>query len=111
MYQFLLVVTLFVGTCAFAPKLGASRKTISLNAQVESFKLHDGRSVQVFDGDYGKEICADVAATSKAAISKKGSFSLCIPGGSVVAVNPQSSCYFCSLLVSHLTIDFPFTRH
>ena len=110
MFRLLSVVALFVSTSAFSPSIGQVARQFSLNAQVESFKLHNGRDVKVFDGDYGKEICADVAATSKAAISKKGSFSLCIPGGSVVTVNPTSSCPSCPLL-SSLTTVFPFPRH
>ena len=116
MFRLLAVVALFVGTSAFAPKLGQISRQFGLNAQVESFTLHNGRSVQVFDGDYGKEICADVVATSKAAISKKGSFSLCIPGGSVVTVKQSKiflfffwfSYYFRILLITSLIVVFSF---
>ena len=39
---------------------------------------------KVFDGDYSSEICAEVVKAAADAIKLKGSFSLCIPGGSVV---------------------------
>merc|ERR1712087_350366 len=42
------------------------------------------KSVRVFDGAYDVDICDEVAVQAKACISEKGSFSLCIPGGSVV---------------------------
>ncbi len=58
---------------------------------MQAFTVPDGRKVLVFDGDYSKELCADVAATAAAAIKAKGTFSLCIPGGSVVS---ESSAFF-----------------
>ncbi len=39
----------------------------------------------MFDGDFSAEIREEVVKMSQAAIKAKGSFSLCIPGGSVVA--------------------------
>ena len=42
------------------------------------------KDVRVFDGDYAEEVRAEVAAVASACIAEKGSFSLCIPGGSVV---------------------------
>lgn len=49
--------------------------------------LGDGRKVQVFDDDaaMSKQLVAEVTAAAKEAITAKGSFSLCIPAGSVVA--------------------------
>jgi len=49
--------------------------------------LADGRQVTVFDDDaaMSKELVAAVTAAAKESIAAKGSFSLCIPAGSVVA--------------------------
>lgn len=55
-------------------------------ACVDEFSISkDIKSVQVFEGDYAKEIGDEVAAVGSACIAEKGSFSLAIPGGSVVA--------------------------
>ena len=43
------------------------------------------KEVRVFDGSYDADICEAVAQVGSACIEEKGSFSLCIPGGSVVA--------------------------
>lgn len=43
------------------------------------------KDVRVFDGDYADDICAAVTEVALASIAEKDSFSLCIPGGSVVA--------------------------
>jgi 6-phosphogluconolactonase len=42
------------------------------------------KDVRVFDGDYATEICKEVESVAKMCIEEKGSFSLAIPGGSVV---------------------------
>jgi len=42
------------------------------------------KAVRVFDGDYATEICKEVESVAKMCIEEKGSFSLAIPGGSVV---------------------------
>lgn len=42
------------------------------------------KKVQVYDGDYSDQVVALTIATAQAAIATKGSFSLAIPGGSVV---------------------------
>lgn len=49
--------------------------------------IADGRSLTVFENDaaVAKQLVADVTAAANAAISAKGSFSLCIPAGSVVS--------------------------
>jgi len=49
--------------------------------------LSDGRKLVVFENDAAmeKQLVAEVTAAAKAAISAKGSFSLCIPAGSVVS--------------------------
>jgi 6-phosphogluconolactonase len=49
--------------------------------------LADGRSVVVFDDEaaMSKKLIEDVTAAANEAIAKKGSFSLCIPAGSIVA--------------------------
>merc|ERR1712127_563038 len=44
-----------------------------------------GKSVRIFDGGYDTNICDEVTAAAQSCIEEKGSFSLCIPGGSVVA--------------------------
>ena len=41
--------------------------------------------VRVYDGDYAAEIVETVEEVAKVSIAEKGSFSLAIPGGSVVA--------------------------
>jgi len=50
---------------------------------IEAFELSDGRKVKVVD-DIAKGVCAEVLATYKECIAAKGTFSLCIPGGSIV---------------------------
>lgn len=49
--------------------------------------LADGRQVYVFadDAEMSKKLIEDVTNAAKAAIAAKGSFSLCIPAGSVVS--------------------------
>ena len=42
------------------------------------------RSIRVFEGDYSESICESVTKYGREAIKDKGSFSLCIPGGSIV---------------------------
>jgi len=60
--------------------------TPHMMAQVDEFAISkDIKNVQVFDGDYEKEIIDEVTAVGMAAIAEKGSFSIAIPGGSVVA--------------------------
>mmetsp|Transcript_5710 Transcript_5710/g.17223 ORF Transcript_5710/g.17223 Transcript_5710/m.17223 type:complete len:291 (-) Transcript_5710:522-1394(-) len=57
-----------------------------LNAECrEEFSIsREIKSVRVFEGDYADAICEAVEAVGSAAIADKGSFSLAIPGGSVV---------------------------
>jgi len=45
--------------------------------------------VSLEPGEYADDICDEVAAAARACIAEKGSFSLCIPGGSVVAALAQ----------------------
>lgn len=55
-------------------------------ACVEEFTISkDIKSIRVFDDDYAAEICEEVTAVGVACIAEKDSFSLAIPGGSVVA--------------------------
>jgi 6-phosphogluconolactonase len=55
-------------------------------ACVEEFSIsREIKSVRIFDGSYDSNICDEVTAAAQACIEEKGSFSLCIPGGSVVA--------------------------
>lgn len=52
---------------------------------VEEFAVsREIKSVRVFDGNFAEDICDLVAVTGSAAIAEKGSFSLAVPGGSVV---------------------------
>eukprot|EP00930_Biecheleria_cincta_P023524 TRINITY_DN16986_c0_g1_i2.p1 TRINITY_DN16986_c0_g1~~TRINITY_DN16986_c0_g1_i2.p1 ORF type:complete len:281 (-),score=60.80 TRINITY_DN16986_c0_g1_i2:113-955(-) len=55
--------------------------------------LADGRTLTVFENDaaVAKQLVADVTAAANAAISAKGSFSLCIPAGSVVSALKELS--------------------
>lgn len=54
-------------------------------AATEEFAISkEIKTVRVFDGDYADDICDEVVAQASACISEKGTFSLCIPGGSVV---------------------------
>lgn len=54
--------------------------------EVESFAVSRViKDVRVFDGDYAADIRDEVTEKAEEAIQKKGSFSLAIPGGSVVA--------------------------
>ena len=45
--------------------------------------------VSLEPGEYADDICDEVAAAARQCIAEKGSFSLCIPGGSVVAALAQ----------------------
>merc|ERR1719491_2423017 len=55
-------------------------------AKVDEFTIERAiKEVSIFDGDYAADIAAVVEEEGKAAIAEKGSFSLAIPGGSVVA--------------------------
>lgn len=52
---------------------------------VEEFAISkEVKAVRVFDGAYDEDICDEVVVQARACINEKGSFSLCIPGGSVV---------------------------
>jgi 6-phosphogluconolactonase len=61
-----------------------TRRSFSLAATVVSEMTVDGKTVRVFDGDYASAVVDLVKTTATAAIAAKGSFSLAIPGGSVV---------------------------
>merc|ERR1719231_1069351 len=63
----------------------ASRLAVRMEVVDEFVISKDIKDVRVFDGDYAKEICDEVAEVGAACIEGKGSFSLMIPGGSVVA--------------------------
>lgn len=64
----------------------APRAPVPRMAVVDEFSVSkEVKIVSVFDGDYAKDICDEVASVAKACIADKGSFSLAIPGGSVVA--------------------------
>jgi len=52
---------------------------------IEEFSIsREIKSVRIFDGAYDTNICDEVTAAAITSIEEKGSFSLCIPGGSVV---------------------------
>lgn len=54
-------------------------------AAIEEFSISkEIKAVRVFDAAYDEDICAEVIEQARACINEKGSFSLCIPGGSVV---------------------------
>jgi 6-phosphogluconolactonase len=54
-------------------------------ACIEEFSIsREIKSVRIFDGAYDQNVCDEVTAAAVACIEEKGSFSLCIPGGSVV---------------------------
>lgn len=64
--------------------LGARVHNTVLEATlVKEFEV-DSKKVKVFEGDYSDAVVDVVVETAKAAIASKGSFSLAIPGGSVV---------------------------
>jgi len=58
-----------------------------LSFDMSTEKLPDGRTVVAFadDAALSAKLVAEVTETAKAAIAAKGSFSLCIPAGSVVS--------------------------
>lgn len=63
-----------------------SRASAARMACVEEFSIsREIKSVRIFDGGYDTNICDEVTAAAQSCIEEKGSFSLCIPGGSVVA--------------------------
>lgn len=72
---------------------------------VDEFQVDD-LLVKVFDGDYSDAVVDLVVETAKEAIARKGSFSLAIPGGSVVkalsGMSPEAfdmskvNIYFCN---------------
>lgn len=97
----MLAAFVFTASVAFGPTSLLSRSAIRPSSavrmdMVESMKLADGRRVKVFSGEaaIGAAIVAEVKSTAAAAIAAKGSFSLAIPGGSVVtalsALTPDS---------------------
>ncbi|KAJ8609688.1 hypothetical protein CTAYLR_009389 [Chrysophaeum taylorii] len=58
---------------------------VAMSECVEEFTItREIKAVRVFDGDFADEICDMVMNVGSAMIEKKGSFSLAIPGGSVV---------------------------
>ena len=78
------VTALVASTSAFVPHLASwSRGHTHLQALVKEMQV-GSKKVFVFDGDYSDAVIDTVVETAKAAISAKGSFSLAIPGGSIV---------------------------
>ena len=77
--------TLSFAAAAFAPAFvrTKSRGTALLATITKEFEVGN-KKVKVFDGDYADAIVETVVETAKSAIESKGSFSLAIPGGSVV---------------------------
>ena len=68
------------------PPHTVSRASAARMGCIEEFSIsREIKSVRIFDGAYDTNICDEVTAAAQACIEEKGSFSLCIPGGSVVA--------------------------
>ena len=68
------------------PHHTVSRASAARMGCIEEFSIsREIKSVRIFDGAYDTNICDEVTAAAQACIEEKGSFSLCIPGGSVVA--------------------------
>jgi len=68
------------------PPHTVSRASAARMGCIEEFSIsREIKSVRIFDGSYDTNICDEVTAAAQACIEEKGSFSLCIPGGSVVA--------------------------
>jgi 6-phosphogluconolactonase len=65
-----------------APRWGRGAAT-QLDALVKEMQV-GSKKVSVFDGSYADAVIDTVVETAKAAIASKGSFSLAIPGGSIV---------------------------
>ena len=61
------------------------RFSLKLDATIEKQFKVDSKLVTVFKGKYDDAVVDVVVSTAKEAIDKKGSFSLAIPGGSVVS--------------------------
>lgn len=74
-----LSTSLVVGP-AGAPRASGMRMKLVDDFQISKVV----KDVSVFDGGYDADICDTVAAVAKDCLAEKGSFSLCIPGGSVV---------------------------
>lgn len=80
-----------VGLVSFAPtswsftasSAGFSGRSTALNALVKEMSVGT-KQISVFDGDYADAVVDLVVTTATECISSKGSFSLAIPGGSVV---------------------------
>lgn len=68
----------------FAPAPTWGRGTTQLDAVLVKEMQAGSKTVSVFDGDYSDAVIDLVVETAKSAIATKGSFSLAIPGGSVV---------------------------
>jgi len=68
------------------PASVAPRSSAARMGCVDEFSIsREIKTVRIFDGSYDSDICDEVTAAAQAAIADKGSFSLAIPGGSVVA--------------------------
>jgi len=84
--NFILFATLVVSASAFAPpSWGHHRRGHTTQVQALVSEINVGsKNVYVFDGDYSDAVIRTVVETAKSAIEAKGSFSLAIPGGSIV---------------------------
>ena len=68
-----------------APMAVSPRAAVRM-ALVDDFSISKViKDVKVFDGDYAEEIRTEVIEVAQECIAEKGSFSLAVPGGSVVA--------------------------
>jgi 6-phosphogluconolactonase len=76
--------TVVTTPAAWINRAAAVRSSVSLSADLVSEMTVDRKTVRVFDGDYASAVVDLVKTTAIAAIARKGTFSLAIPGGSVV---------------------------
>jgi 6-phosphogluconolactonase len=79
------LLALFSTSTAFMVGPSNTRISLKLDATIEKKFEVNGKKVTVFKGKYDDAVVDVVVSTAKEAISKKGSFSLAIPGGSVVS--------------------------
>lgn len=83
LFLFSAISSLLLPTAVRSP---AVRVPAARMAVVDEFSVSRVvKDVSVFDGDYASDIRAAVTEVARAAIDDKGSFSLAVPGGSVVA--------------------------
>mmetsp|Transcript_14458 Transcript_14458/g.45155 ORF Transcript_14458/g.45155 Transcript_14458/m.45155 type:complete len:277 (-) Transcript_14458:139-969(-) len=95
----LAVALALAGSPLSASRLASRSSAVVRMTLLKEMTLSDQRVVKVFDSEagIGEAIVAEVVASATAAIASKGSFSLAIPGGSVVTAlkaMPADACDF-----------------